>query len=174
MSRSRSRSRSPRSFRRLISAFVRTCVRPAAPAAIVRTSLLKVPPCCSASGREGSKRRIRWASPPKAPNERPPPTNFASVVRSGSIPSSSCIPPCERRAVITSSNTSNTPWAVVASRNVRRNAGSAGITPAAPCSGSTITAASSCACSSTSRAASAVLLYSPMTHWKGGFSGETP
>ena len=80
---------------------------------------------------------------------------FATVVRSGVIPRIRCIPPSESREVITSSKISRTPAAVVASRSARRNWASPGMTPPAPWSGSTITAASSSAFALIVRTASA-------------------
>ena len=50
------------SFSRLISASVRTCVRPAAPAAIVSTSLLKVPAWPMTRVRPRSSARVSASS----------------------------------------------------------------------------------------------------------------
>ena len=140
---SAARKRSPRAFSAASASGVSTSLKPAAPAAMVRTSLLKVPEWYRQSGLAGSKRSIRSARPPKAPNEEPPPRYLPSAVRSGVTPQAACSPPVDRREVMTSSNTKRMPWRVVSARSISRKPGAAGMQPPAPNMGSRMTAARS-------------------------------
>ena len=88
------------------------------------------------------------------------------------MPSTCWSPPVESREVITSSKTSRTSCAAVASRSASRNARSPGMTPPEPWSGSTTTAASSCACSAIRRVAPSASLYCATTNGNGALIGE--
>ena len=78
------RRASPRALSAVAALGVNTSPMAAAPAAMLRVLLLKVPAWGMAFGRPGSYiAMISW-EPPKAPKDIPPPMYFPSVVRSGS------------------------------------------------------------------------------------------
>src|SRR5208337_3348970 len=161
------RSASPRAFSASSACGVSTCVRPARPADIVSTLLLNVPAWRNASGRRGSNSDMMSARPPKAPKLMPPPTYLPSDIRSGRTSSVAARPCSDSREVITSSQISRAPTRSVAARRAVRNAAVAGMQPALPIIGSTITAARSVACCSISAVAAASSLYGATTQSYG-------
>src|SRR5829696_4522815 len=83
-------------------------------------------------GRVVSNRSSRSAVPPKAPNEKPPPTYFPYVVMSAVAPSSAARPERPWRDVITSSAMQTAPSSRTAANIRVRNSGLAVMQPPAP------------------------------------------